>query len=82
MEIKIVNEKKDNFNSKTAILRLVDGTSIKGSINTKQNTRLSDHLNTCEESFVVMFNCCLREDVGKVIFVNKSQIVYVIPVDD
>lgn len=82
MEIKIVNEKKDNFNSKTAIVRLVDGTSIKGCINTKQNTRLSDLLNACDDSFIVIFNCCLREDIGNVIFVNKNQIVSVVPVDD
>ncbi|MFO7802606.1 MAG: hypothetical protein R6V55_09965 [Desulfovermiculus sp.] len=82
MEIKVRNEKKDDFSSKTAIVRLVDGTSIKGRINIKQNTRLSDLLNTCEESFIVMFNCFLREDIGKVIFVNKNQIIYVVPVDD
>ena len=81
MEMKISHDSLQGFTSKQAIVKLVDGTSIKGWINMKQQTRLSDVLNTYDDEFLVMFNCSFREELGKVVFVNKKQILWVTPVD-
>lgn len=68
------------FDAKEAILKLSDGSTIKGKINIKNFTRLSDVLNQKDDAFLVVFDCQFREELGKVLFINKDQVVWIAPV--
>ncbi len=81
MQIIHSEEDSETFDSKEAIVKLINGTVIRGCINLKNNTRLSDLINTQENQFLIMFNCNLREELGHVLFVNKSQILWISPIE-
>ena len=81
MQLNSKKESKPDFDSKQAIVKLIDGTSIKGSVNLKYSTRLADLLNTYDDQFIVMFDCSMREELGKVLLVNKKHIIWVAPVE-
>jgi hypothetical protein len=81
MQVRSDKDKAADFDSKQAIVRLIDGTSIKGWVNLKYNTRLSDLLNTYDDQFIVMFDCSLRDDLGDVFLINKKNIIWVTPVE-
>ncbi len=82
MQIRYEKEPTQGFDSKEAIVKLADGTSIKGWVNLKNNTRLSDLLNNYDAQFIVLFNCKLREELGDVLFVNRNHILWVAPVEN
>ena len=81
MQIHYEQETRKGFDSKEIIVKLIDGTSIKGWINLRENTRISDLLNNYDAQFLVLFNCTLREELGKVLFVNRNHILWVVPVE-
>jgi hypothetical protein len=55
---------------------------VKGHIHIKEHDRLSDLLNFGEDPFVVVFNATIPGGPGgKVIFVSKSQILWICPED-
>lgn len=81
MQIHYEQETSKGFDSKEAIVKLTDGTTVKGWINLRENTRISDVLNTHEAQFIVLFDCTLREELGKVLFVNRDHILWVAPVE-
>ncbi|MDZ7762159.1 MAG: hypothetical protein U5L00_18140 [Desulfovermiculus sp.] len=81
MQIHYEQETSKGFDSKQVIVKLTDGTSIKGWINLRNNTRISDLLNNYEAQFIVLFNCTLREELGNVIFVNRNHILWAAPVE-
>jgi len=63
-------------------IRLTDGSHIKGQINIKHHDRLSDLLNAGEDPFIVMFEATTPGGgSGKVVFVSKSQILWICPDD-
>jgi len=68
-------------NAKEIIVKLLDGTIIKGSVTIRGKVRLSDLFNESENQFIIMFDIAAKEQLGKVLFVNKSQIVWVSPLD-
>ncbi|MDP2644190.1 MAG: hypothetical protein Q8P24_04575 [Desulfobacterales bacterium] len=70
-----------DFDTKAAIIKLLDGTTIKGKVNLKSNTRLSDLINDPSTQFVVLFDISFREELGKVVIINKNQIVWLTPCD-
>jgi hypothetical protein len=63
-------------------VRLHDGTSFRGSINLKDFNRLSDLLNRSEDPFLTMFNVSQSDQPMDVVFVNKSQIMWAMPIQD
>ena len=71
----------EGFDSKEAIIKLSDGATIKGRINIKSNARLSDLLNQDKDQYLVIFDCAFREELGRILFVNKQHIVWIAPVD-
>jgi hypothetical protein len=81
MQVRTDKDKPPDFDSKQAIVRLVDGTSIKGRVNLKYSTRIADLLNDYDDQFIVMFDCSLRDDLGDVLFLNKKNILWVAPVE-
>jgi hypothetical protein len=63
-----------------ANIRLTDGSHIKGQVNIKHHDRLSDLLNAGEDPFIVLFNATIPGGLaGKVVFVSKSQILWICP---
>ena len=67
---------------KKANIRLTDGSHVKGQVNIKHHDRLSDLLNTGEDPFIVLFNAAIPGGLsGKVVFVSKSQILWICPDD-
>lgn len=64
------------------LLRMVDGTTIRGTV--KTNKRLADEVNS-EEGFLVVHDAACRfagakGSRQKVIFVNKSHVLWSVPV--
>jgi len=63
-------------------VRLHDGTTFKGSTNLKEFSRLSDLLNRSEEPFLTLFDAAQSDQHADVVFVNKNQIVWAMPIQD
>ena len=73
---------KEQQNKKSVSVRLTDGTTIKGKINIKAYTRLTDLLNSSDEAnFAVVTDASVAGQPGKTIIVRKEQIVWVMPED-
>jgi len=70
-----------DFDSKEAIIKLTDGSTIRGRVNIRNNARLSDLLNHGKDQFLVVFDISFREELGRVIFINKAHILWIAPVD-
>jgi small nuclear ribonucleoprotein (snRNP)-like protein len=69
-------------NKKRVTVRLADGSTVKGNINIKKHTRLTDLLNSSDEaSFIVMTDAAISGHPGKTVIVCKDQIVWVSPDD-
>lgn len=61
-------------------MRLTDGSHVKGSVNIKHHDRLSDLLNFGKEPFIIIFDANTPGGgSGKVIFVNRDQILWICP---
>lgn len=71
----------EGFDSKEAIIKMSDGATLKGRLNIKNNARLSDLLNHEDDQFLVVFDCSYREELGRVMFVNKHHVVWIAPTD-
>lgn len=72
----------DDMKIRKANIRLTDGSHIKGQVNIKDHDRLSDLLNAGEEPFIVLFNATIPGGLaGQVMFVRKSQILWICPED-
>jgi hypothetical protein len=72
----------DDMKIRKANIRLTDGSHVKGQINIKDHDRLSDLLNTGKDPFIVLFNATIPGGLaGKVVFVSKSQILWICPED-
>jgi small nuclear ribonucleoprotein (snRNP)-like protein len=73
---------KEQQNKKRISVRLADGTTVKGNINIKTHTRLTDLLNSTDEAnFAVVTDASVAGQPGKTIIVRKEQIVWVMPED-
>lgn len=71
---------KEDHKIRKANIRLTDGSHVKGQVNIKHYDRLSDLLNLGEDPFIVLFDATTPGGAsGKVIFVSKSQILWIQP---
>ncbi len=66
---------------KELVVRLIDGTTFKGKTNIQDNNRLSDLLNRDDNTFLIMFDVNMVGYEGNVIFLNKNQIMWAIPLE-
>ncbi len=62
-------------------VRTTDGSTFMGKVNIGIKDRVSDLFTKSESPFVVVVDVETREGAGKVLIVNKSQIVWVEPED-
>jgi len=61
-------------------IRLTDGSHVKGNVNIKHHDRVSDLLNKGEDPFIILFDATTPGgSSGKVVFVSKSQILWICP---
>ena len=59
---------------------LSDGTIIKGTLNIRKYNRLSDYLNSKEaDQFLVVIDATLPGHAGKVVIINRNEIVWATP---
>ena len=69
-------------NKKKVTVRLTDGSTVKGDINIKALSRVTDFLNSRDEAnFAVVTNASIAGQPGKTIIVRKQQIVWIMPED-
>ena len=67
---------------KKANICLTDGSHVKGNVNIKDHDRLSDLLNVGEDPFIVVFDAAIPGGLNhKVIFISRSQILWIRPDD-
>jgi hypothetical protein len=66
-----------NYNSIT--VKLVDGTILDGKINILPHKRLSDFINSSDQSFVVVVESCSIDINDKTVFINKNKVVWIDP---
>lgn len=72
-------ETRDNYRRIT--VRTTDGSNITGSVYLGKTNRVSELFTQSDNPFVVLVDFEHRSGSGKVIFLNKSQIVWVWPED-
>jgi hypothetical protein len=59
---------------------LSDGTIIKGTLNIRKYNRVSDYLNSKEaEQFLVVVDASLPGQAGKVVIINRNEIIWATP---
>ncbi len=69
------------LNSKQIVVKLTDGTLVKGSVTIRGKIRLSDLFNDTDNQYMVVFDIATEKQMGDVLFINKNQIVWVSPLD-
>ena len=62
-------------------LKTTDGSTLIGKVNIGIKERLSDLFTKTENPYIVLFDVEHKDITGKVLFVNKSNIVWVEPQD-
>jgi small nuclear ribonucleoprotein (snRNP)-like protein len=82
MTVRIISKKRD---SKEVMVKLVDGSTIKGKINLYHDEftalRVSDLFTKIADPFIVIFDAAMEGREDRVVVVNKSNIVWVSPED-
>ena len=64
---------------KNITIKTSDGSTIYGQINIGEKERVSDIFTSNKSPFVVMVDVSYKENVGKIIFINKRHIVWAEP---
>ncbi|HDH86924.1 MAG: hypothetical protein B6I32_00245 [Desulfobacterium sp. 4572_20] len=62
-------------------IRTIDGTTILGKVNIGIKDRVSEVFTKTDNPFIVLFDVEHKDISGKVLFVNKNNIVWVEPED-
>jgi hypothetical protein len=82
MNVKIISRKLD---PKSVVLKLVDGSVVKGQINLQHDEalvqRVSDLFTKVDDPFLVVFNATVEGEAGKVLIINKRNVVWASPLD-
>jgi len=83
MNVKIISRKLD---PRTVSLKLVDGSMVKGKINLHHDEaviqRVSDIFTRIDDPFLVVFDATVEGKPGKVLIINKSNVIWASPEDD
>ncbi len=83
MNVKIISRK---LNPKAVAIKMVDGSTLKGKINLHHDEamiqRVSDIFTRIDDPFLVLFDATLEGKPGKVLIINKRNIVWASPEDD
>ena len=69
----------EEMKTREIVVRLVDGSTLTGKTNIKDFPRLSDCMNMEGSPFVTLFDVALHGDTGKVVLINRNQIMWATP---
>ena len=69
-------------NHKKLKLKLEDGSIVTGKTNIGNSRRLSDYLNRSDNLFIVLFDVHSDDMQEGVLFINRSRVVWAVPMDD
>ena len=61
------------------IIKTTDGETISGKVNIGVKDRVSDLFTKIDSQFIVLFDAELKSSSGKVLFVNKDNIIWAEP---
>ncbi|MDY7038725.1 MAG: hypothetical protein SV375_21550 [Thermodesulfobacteriota bacterium] len=75
------NQEEYKKEYKNITIKTTDGSTILGKINLGIKERVSDLFTKTESPFIVLFDAESRDGSGKVLIVNKRNIVWVEPGD-
>jgi hypothetical protein len=68
------------LNKARLVVRLADGTTIRGAINIGKYNRLSDFLNSRDsDPFIIVYEAALPDTDGKVVIINRHHIAWAMP---
>jgi len=78
-----MEESKDAYKReyRSVTIRTIDGSTLLGKVNIGIKERVSDLFTKTESPFIVLFDVEHRDISGKVLFINKNNIVWVEPED-
>jgi hypothetical protein len=78
-----MEESKDSYRReyRNVTIRTIDGTTLLGKVNLGIKERVSDLFTKTENPFIVLFDVEHRDISGRVLFINKNNIVWVEPED-
>jgi len=78
-----MEEKKSRYKEEVrrVTIKTTDGSTLFGKVNIGLHERLSDLFTKQENPFIVLFDVEHRDSQGKVLFINKRQIVWAEPED-
>jgi len=83
MSVRIIGRK---LVPRNVLLKLADGSMVKGKINLHHDEaviqRVSDIFTSIADPFIVVFDATMEGEAGKVLIVNKSNVIWASPVDD
>lgn len=76
-----MEESKSSYTKevRNIIIKTTDGETISGKVNIGVKDRVSDLFTKTGSQFIVLFDAELRNSSGKVLFINKDNIVWVEP---
>jgi small nuclear ribonucleoprotein (snRNP)-like protein len=83
MSVAIITKK---INARKVTVKLVDGSLVHGKINLHRNdvdiNRVSDLFTKVGDPFIVVFDATTEEKPGKVLILNKRNILWIAPEDE
>ncbi len=83
MSVKIISRKRD---SREVSIKLVDGSLIKGKVNLHHDEhmlqRVSEIFTQIDEPFLVIYDATFEGKSGRVLIINKRNIVWASPEND
>jgi hypothetical protein len=68
--------------TKGVVIKLIDGSTVMGKTNIGDSRRLSDRLNKGDDPFITVFDASVQGLIGKVLFINRQQIMWAMPIED
>ena len=75
------NTKPYPVDYKAVTIRTTDGSTIVGKVNLTNKQRVSDLFTQNDRQFLIMVDVVSRDSAGKILFINKSHIVWAEPED-
>jgi hypothetical protein len=68
--------------AESILIKLLDKSIVKGKVSVGDFRRLSDRLNKGEDPFLIVFDATVEGHTGKVLMINKNQIMWAMPIVD
>ncbi len=78
-----MDDEKDTYKKqyKDISVKTTDGSTLTGKVNLGAKERVSDLFTKTETPFIVLSDAKHKEGSGKILFINKANIVWVEPLD-